>query len=1457
MKSPQFSRSLSFFLAIIYFFVQCAFAHKPETTIWEERKKNSSSNQNQYSMLDRSFVSSFPNVSIGNLPLSGGGQVKNFGDNNSNNMNSAPAVFSSLTPFGTIRKVLSPTTSKSKGTILHIQDIHQNFEAQKNISNAIQTLTKENKIAMIGLEGAFDKIDLSPFHNFPEPEAVKKTADYLLKKNEISGPIHAVLSLTPTPYIPRPEGERLGEGITTHHSQKIQTVGIDDQSHYNANVEAYQQSASLVPKIKLELAKEEEFLRIEKSKNFSPELQAFDEKITKYREGTLRLGEYLKTLSSSSHIPHPEGERLGEGNHLKSFLQAYHLEESLNFKQVDRERSLILEKLLTRLSKNETDALMSNSAAYKSGHIHHADFYAYLKELCDQKGIALHQYAAMNNYLKYILLSDQIDAEKLFFEIKETENKIYVSLTKKEIEKELIEKSKKLYLEQKLINFSLTKEEWGEYKSPLPQSGRGLGRGINFSSFENFYNQAEIRDEKMAGNFLKIIESSNDKNQLTNKCPKSKSSIGTCNLDFENYQNAVLVTGGFHSAGINERLLNAGYNVVQFTPKLTKVDTENGSAYLSVFAQEKTPLEKLFEGDKLFLAKNPISVSARVSAGLLTWSVQLWLSFAKKLPIGNVEESLSELTGKKVSKAAYLVKKEDNKVELKVTFNEGFIETNATYDIKGNILSAQINVPEKSIWAELKHTIPIALGLKKSTEFLKGHLNSFDPAISYIRILSLRILTFSFWFGIISTIGIQVVFYLRGNALPVLLMILAPIILGIAMQLLAHVAQRKIFPGAKLSLPNQYDIESGIAKGRETGDFGMPFLTVIKDKFLEDDHIGHDALAFLLENIGWMLSRFSSYHNTFQEIRGTYIPDLLKLMNTKKPFQETTPKKFKGLELLAISPSGRWAAILLRGKSAGIKIIDLHHKQYKTIISYEGPLQPTNPLILFTPDDKRVIISPNQTHPVPRLVFYSLPDGTQEKWLMPSTLNNPIMRFDGERIFLGFSTLYNMNTKETLKFSEFNSAIEGYAFIEYSEFRPNHTDIATFDINGVIRIFDSETGKQRLDLSALGQGFNRLRYSVDGTKLYCYQKGEIGAQHNNHYVLNAENGEVLIREVTGLIYDQVLFSDPKSKYLMFIRGPDIRIYFVDLTRLTPVHTYPGLLDSNTLKFNSTGEIFGFITDQNELSLLQMTPKLKQIDDIPALLENILVQNYAFSIDGRYLAVIGREQDAPGAIFIELLQRTVFFIDLKTRKIVHQIKVINENPSLIFNPDSLSVWIGNKMYALPTEIKEPKKSKKKGPTASHSGQWRRDSVVEQIIPLMATLTTLLGTLILSAWGILGPPSAGTVFVNGLISLILIGIPTAYLTFKFLFDPWHNERYEDIKEKLGTLYNTEPTRKLYTQHLFKLYSLFTGTTLISFVIANALLVDNNYGILIALAISQVLGILEHLKINWILKDSVPAS
>ncbi len=54
-------------------------------------------------------------------------------------------------------------------------------------------------------------------------------------------------------------------------------------------------------------------------------------------------------------------------------------------------------------------------------------------------------------------------------------------------------------------------------------------------------------------------------------------------------------------------MADAGLAVVSFVPKISKVDAENSSSYLTAFAQEKTPLQKLFEGEKLFLAQPPIA----------------------------------------------------------------------------------------------------------------------------------------------------------------------------------------------------------------------------------------------------------------------------------------------------------------------------------------------------------------------------------------------------------------------------------------------------------------------------------------------------------------------------------------------------------------------------------------------------------------------------------------------------------------------------------------------------------------------------------------------------------------------------------------------------------------------------------------------------------------------------------
>jgi hypothetical protein len=66
---------------------------------------------------------------------------------------------------------------------------------------------------------------------------------------------------------------------------------------------------------------------------------------------------------------------------------------------------------------------------------------------------------------------------------------------------------------------------------------------------------------------------------------------------------SVLVSGGFHTPEISKMLRAKNISHIVLAPKITRIDEAWGSAYLSVFAREKTPLEQLFEGETLFLAK--------------------------------------------------------------------------------------------------------------------------------------------------------------------------------------------------------------------------------------------------------------------------------------------------------------------------------------------------------------------------------------------------------------------------------------------------------------------------------------------------------------------------------------------------------------------------------------------------------------------------------------------------------------------------------------------------------------------------------------------------------------------------------------------------------------------------------------------------------------------------------------
>jgi len=123
----------------------------------------------------------------------------------------------------------------------------------------------------------------------------------------------------------------------------------------------------------------------------------------------------------------------------------------------------------------------------------------------------------------------------------------------------IVNRLRVLALVEKLKGFSLSADEWAEFKN---LENRTLAT-VGFSSeilnpFEQFYFCAAARNNVLAGNFISALR-------------EKQTSSGA------------LIVGGFHSARIKRSLEENGFNVVDLTPIMTNIDLQSATHYLNVF----------------------------------------------------------------------------------------------------------------------------------------------------------------------------------------------------------------------------------------------------------------------------------------------------------------------------------------------------------------------------------------------------------------------------------------------------------------------------------------------------------------------------------------------------------------------------------------------------------------------------------------------------------------------------------------------------------------------------------------------------------------------------------------------------------------------------------------------------------------------------------------------------------
>ncbi len=458
--------------------------------------------------------------------------------------------------FSNLRRALVPPGWKAgQPVVIHIQDIHLNEDAQKNISASVHQLINEGGVDFVALEGAFGPLDLEKFRSSGKLESTVTVADFLLKKNKITGPVHAGLTARRAPIF----------------------TGVDDRQRYAANVSAYLGSFAAAPARLRQLKRVQLQLERRKLETFNPRLLAFDRVVQSHRGEKIPLGQYVRALAAVTPLAEDSDE-------VRKFLVVLNMESSIDFRAVEKQRGDFLGQLARSIGRRESENLANAAIAYRCGKLDHSEFYGRLESIGKKHGVRFSEFPELVRYVRYAALSDGIRSDKFFDQLGALEASAYRVLVRSEDEKRLLEQSRAAGLTGRLLDYSLSPGEWRAYQSLA-------GKDPELAMFEEFFREATLRDRAMSFKLLREMK-------------ERGSNV------------AVLVAGGFHSSAIEKDISASGVAVLTLSPKVEKIETFGGAQYLSIFAREKTPIEKLFSGEKLFVSIEPWTLEAQRSAAI-------------------------------------------------------------------------------------------------------------------------------------------------------------------------------------------------------------------------------------------------------------------------------------------------------------------------------------------------------------------------------------------------------------------------------------------------------------------------------------------------------------------------------------------------------------------------------------------------------------------------------------------------------------------------------------------------------------------------------------------------------------------------------------------------------------------------------------------------------------------------
>ncbi|MDD5021615.1 MAG: hypothetical protein PHR82_05700, partial [Endomicrobiaceae bacterium] len=457
-------------------------------------------------------------------------------------------------------KITALSDNGSSTVVINIQDLHCDYSVQKNISNIIKEFAAQYPVQKIYVEGGVGKINTN-WSKLIDDSYKDKVLDNLLKVGRLTG----------------------AEFYAITNNNKVPLFGIEDEKVYQENLNRYERILNNKQDFLKYIAKINREIDFLKAKYLSAENKKLNKIIDEYNKGSLSQNKYFANLVKyivDANIS------LSRYPNLSMYLGLYDGSKEINIKKVMSEIQIINVVMKEKVSFSQYKDFID-----KTGNMSDVKtLKSMLEKFCKVNNIDFQQkYPNLYSFLEFKNKALKFNHVELVKEEKELINDIRVGLSKDITDLEISYLSDFNNVFSKYLLAELTASQWRYFKVGLNKFRQlyakySISDDVNkiepyFADLNKFYEINSKRDEIFVSNMdlskNQVASKSSDKKTVRDVLAGSKNIV-------------ILVSGGFHSVGVDKILNNNNITTITVTPNLANVTADIAKQnYENILKQRK------------------------------------------------------------------------------------------------------------------------------------------------------------------------------------------------------------------------------------------------------------------------------------------------------------------------------------------------------------------------------------------------------------------------------------------------------------------------------------------------------------------------------------------------------------------------------------------------------------------------------------------------------------------------------------------------------------------------------------------------------------------------------------------------------------------------------------------------------------------------------------------------------